>query len=830
MNTMQLDSLLSALWRSSLQAGVVVALVLTVQWLFRKRLAPRWRAALWLVVVARLLLPFSFSSAASVFNFLPHAAPPSASAPLIAPRVVDASVSPAPASKPSAPMADFYLTPPSLNHAVSAPAHSRAWPWQAWVFAVWLAGALFLFGHIVTASIILWRQCTRLRPCASPAALAVFEECCERFGLRRRPGLLEGAMIGSPALHGLFRPRLLLPQGFAEKFSPAEMRFIFLHEMAHLKRRDLPLNWLMVALQAAHWFNPLVWFGFGRWRADRELACDAMALEIAGPEQNCNYGRTLLRLLEMVAQPVSTPGLVGIFEDKRQLRRRIDMIAGYIPARGWPLLALLLLAGVSIIGLTDAQSRTDAPPAAVEPSELAQKLVGTWVLVGKPGDVHKVPSSGGRYKFFTGSHWCITQAAAKDGVVIFHHGGTYKIKGDEYFESVEYANPTTMSHIGHKGWYKIKIEGDTLTSIGEDNPWREVWKRVPGNADPASLQANPGLIGAWYYAGTPDKADANLYRLKLITPSGWLDTESDAKTGVVLSQHGGDFTLKGNHYVEDVKYGTPEMMPLIGQDFKFDIKLDGDTLHLIGVDNPFSEIWKRASDNATQPTSMADPAQNASIAFGGQDWLPWRTLFTVQGDKLMTLPQARPGFDYGHTGMGRGPTLMSSIGSPDLKNYRAEFEYCVTGVNSAFNPYGLPEDYHDGDIFFHVVDAKENWNQCGNSMYILDIKGDGTWDLRCVYNDYCAVPSGWGDPRHAAERRLVDGNGLKIDRVNGNKFAIEINGQRIRIWVDGEKIADLVDDKMDESFGGQKLDHGGVGFHWGLDAMGWIRNFSLKPL
>ena len=224
---------------------------------------------------------------------------------------------------------------------------------------------------------------------------------------------------------------------------------------------------------------------------------------------------------------------------------------------------------------------------------------------------------------------------------------------------------------------------------------------------------------------------------------------------------------------------------------------------------------------------QVEEANPAPIAFDGLEWLPWRTLFEVQGDKLVTLPRARPGFNYGHNGNGRGPTLMSNIGNPNWRDYRASFEYCVTGVDPSFNPYGLPADYHDGNIFFHVADAKENWNRCGSSMYVLEINGDGSWFLRCTYNEYSGTPIGYQYVRRDAERKLTSGRGLKIDRENGNKYVVEVIGQRIQIWVDGKQIADVTDPRMGETFGGQTLDHGGIGFAWGMDTMGWIRNVSL---
>src|ERR1035441_10221251 len=64
--TYHLPWLLKASW----QAAVLILLVLTVQWAFGRRLSPRWRYGLWLLVVARLALPWTIPSAVSVFNLL----------------------------------------------------------------------------------------------------------------------------------------------------------------------------------------------------------------------------------------------------------------------------------------------------------------------------------------------------------------------------------------------------------------------------------------------------------------------------------------------------------------------------------------------------------------------------------------------------------------------------------------------------------------------------------------------------------------------------------------------------------------------------------------
>jgi len=173
---------------------------------------------------------------------------------------------------------------------------------------------------------------------------------------------------------------------------------------------------------------------------------------------------------------------------------------------------------------------------------------------------------------------------------------------------------------------------------------------------------------------------------------------------------------------------------------------------------------------------------------------------------------------------------MSNISSAAWKDYSIEFEFCMRGVDPAFNPHGLPLDHRAGYVMFHVTDAKESWNERGWSNYTLSLSGNGSWGLSCRYDSYCHVSSGWGDPQNAASRGLAKGKGLKLDPQAGNKFRIDVRGTRIQVWVDGEQLADVRDEEMGANIGDQTLDHGGVGFQALWECMIWIRNFSAKPL
>ena len=384
-----LESYLNWLLNHSLEAGVLVLLVLLVQWLFRRQLTSRWRFALWWIVLARLLLPFSPESPMSLFNvFQPKVG-------LEGPRYSVAVQPLAPASIASAPMAppavprtqnavrrveDGPATVPGtvgrecsdqdqrapsvsvpvLNSTAIAPHSLRLEDLlMRGLVGLWLVGVLVLIGVVATQLIRFNRKLAMASSPADHNLQKLFDECQQEFGLSGRIELLEADAVQSPALFGLLRLRLLLPRGIGGQFAERELRYIFLHELAHVKRGDLWLNWLVTALQIVHWFNPLLWLGFARLRADRELACDELALLRAGDEAGNAYGETVVKLLEHLNRPAAIPGLVGILEDRQQMRRRISMIVAFHRPSRWSVLAVFLIGAVAVAALTDP--RSDGP-------------------------------------------------------------------------------------------------------------------------------------------------------------------------------------------------------------------------------------------------------------------------------------------------------------------------------------------------------------------------------------------------------------------------------------------------------------------------------------
>ena len=67
----------------------------------------------------------------------------------------------------------------------------------------------------------------------------------------------------------------------------------------------------------------------------------------------------------------------------------------------------------------------------------------------------------------------------------------------------------------------------------------------------------------------------------------------DGRSSLVTSTHGGTFRINGNTYEETVSYGGDYQANLMGKTYHWTVTLEGDTMTMMGTDNPWHEVWKR---------------------------------------------------------------------------------------------------------------------------------------------------------------------------------------------------------------------------------------------
>ncbi|GEM_PF-4684912 len=345
----------SWLWRANWQAGVLTGLIVLVLWCGGRKIAPTWRHALWLLVVVRLCLPAVPASPVSVFNLWPVT--PGREANLAVRR---------PSSDGGLRVSvDFGPIASEAEGVVGAPSGEVGWfatHWRSISVFAWLSGAALLAG-----AVLLSHRRFRLRILTGservddPAVLELVERSRRELGVRGAIEVRSSADIGSPALFGARCPMVLLPRDMLGSDSDT-LRFVLLHELAHVKRRDVLINWLLTVVAVVHWFNPLVHYAVSRCRQERELICDEMVLGVLGPSQRRAYGRALVDLFErLVGEPC--PALaVGFFGRRSLLSRRIQMISTTTSNRRRGSIATMVIFA-ALAGATLTDARVNTPPA-----------------------------------------------------------------------------------------------------------------------------------------------------------------------------------------------------------------------------------------------------------------------------------------------------------------------------------------------------------------------------------------------------------------------------------------------------------------------------------
>ncbi len=350
--------------RTSAEALLLIALVLVVGWIAGRRLPPRWRYVLGLLVLARLILPIALPGYWSLNALVPSSAF----------RPVSHAIEPSAASQAVQPSNPESWRPLPVGTDASGPfvAAQPARFHLPLISAVWAAGACLILATAFARLVLFSRRVRKAIPVVQPVALDTLRQCQADFGVTRPVELLELEDLATPALFGIVRPKLLLPAGLIGQLSAEELGMIFLHELAHLKAHDVPMNWLITVTASVHWFNPAVWFAFSRLRSDRELLRDAQALQLLTPPERTAYGRVLLKLSQLLSGSVPCPSFLPVANNHRRTAERIIMIMRYkSEGRASPPLLAVVVAAIVMLTFTRTTEITaataEAYPSAAGP-------------------------------------------------------------------------------------------------------------------------------------------------------------------------------------------------------------------------------------------------------------------------------------------------------------------------------------------------------------------------------------------------------------------------------------------------------------------------------
>lgn len=243
---------------NAITVSILILVIMLVRVLCRKM--PKWiTCLLWILVAAKLMMPFSVES---IFSLVPTSEPIPAGIAMESNPHISSGIE----------NVDNLINP-ALQQHFAPDKTASANPLQVWMYVgtvVWLAGTAALLLYALAAYVaVKWKV---------------------RASVRTEKNIYECDDIADPFILGIIRPRIYLPSGLDEETK----KYVLKHETAHLGRKDYlwkPLGFLILSV---YWFQPLCWAAYILMCGDIEYACDEKVIKGETESARADYCKALL--------------------------------------------------------------------------------------------------------------------------------------------------------------------------------------------------------------------------------------------------------------------------------------------------------------------------------------------------------------------------------------------------------------------------------------------------------------------------------------------------------------------------------------------------------
>ncbi len=354
-----MSTFLLKLLELSLQAGVLTIAILLVRLLFRKFPA-KYLCLLWAIVAVRLIIPFSIETGFAwapnlrtlwsekennIYGVLVEESVYDADGNLVdyvlngstdtfgnmgeiyAELISEKITTVTPGNEMEEEVNYFLISPTQIPEGSKNVTFRMDWrelftSVTPTLFVLWLLGMVLLMGYGAFSCFKVKRLVRNAIP---------YEE---------NIWLCDG--LKTPFLFGWIHPQIYLPTNLEEE----RMKYVILHEKAHIARGDNYFKLVGYVLLAIYWFNPLIWVAYVVFCKDVERACDECVIDGLDGDGRKSYAEALLECSVDRKFTISNPLAFG----EMDVKKRITGILKYKKPGRWLIAIAMLLCVVAVAG------------------------------------------------------------------------------------------------------------------------------------------------------------------------------------------------------------------------------------------------------------------------------------------------------------------------------------------------------------------------------------------------------------------------------------------------------------------------------------------------
>jgi beta-lactamase regulating signal transducer with metallopeptidase domain len=193
----------------------------------------------------------------------------------------------------------------------------------AGVLTAWALGSLGMLVGTLRARIAAGRVVRDAAPARDARILSLAISLREELGFGGPLRIRISRRMPVPVCAGILRPRIVLPRS-AAGWPRSRLRAVLLHEIGHLRRRDVLTGLVGELCRAAYWFLPFAWWNLRSMRFLREAACDDRVLR-AGARPS-GYAALLLRMSRTARRPDGGLRAAAALGGRSELARRLEAL------------------------------------------------------------------------------------------------------------------------------------------------------------------------------------------------------------------------------------------------------------------------------------------------------------------------------------------------------------------------------------------------------------------------------------------------------------------------------------------------------------------------
>ncbi|MCI8617160.1 MAG: M56 family metallopeptidase [Clostridia bacterium] len=270
----------------AVMATLVAGIILLLRKVFDQKISPKWKFAMWGLLLISLIIPFRITLYANNDN--------------------------------------FYTVSSIVDWIDKAKRILSVSQYGKIATVIWISGILILWGIYTVNSRRIKRKIGK-KEVKEERILKLFQEAKNELEIRKEIKLVEQKERITPCIYGMIHPQILVTQDILKK-SDEVIKHILMHELAHYKKKDIWLNKFLLVITSIYWFNPVIWFCFKQIRQDMELKADELVLSKLPKQNEKEYAKSLVTILPISQEEKMTTRLLYVTDGKKNMERRIKMI------------------------------------------------------------------------------------------------------------------------------------------------------------------------------------------------------------------------------------------------------------------------------------------------------------------------------------------------------------------------------------------------------------------------------------------------------------------------------------------------------------------------